>query len=72
MLLSNVKFIMFNNLNDEIKIKLFKKITLYYYLQVKIEDHFCLDYQTVTTNYFNKYKDGNSSKRVYDFFKNLN
>lgn len=23
-------------------------------------------------NYFNKYKDGNSSKRIYDFFKNLN
>lgn len=55
MLISNAKFIIFNNLNDETKLKLFKKITLYYYLQVKIEDHFFLDYQTVTTNYFNKY-----------------
>ena len=25
-----------------------------------------------TNNYFNKYQDGNSSKRVYEFFKNMN
>tara|TARA_Y100000389_G_scaffold158500_1_gene159969 strand:+ start:50 stop:1000 length:951 start_codon:yes stop_codon:yes gene_type:complete len=62
MLNCDVKFIMFNNLDDSTKLTLFKKIVLYYFLQVKIESHFCLDYETITTNYYNSY---------YNYLNNL-
>jgi len=38
---------------------------------LKSEDGYKKERQQVN-DYFNKYKDGNSSKRVYEFFKNLN
>ena len=55
MLSTNVEFIMFDNLDNSTKLTLFKKIVLYYFLQYKIETHFCLDYETITTNYYNNY-----------------
>lgn len=62
MLNSDVEFIMFDNLDNSTKLTLFKKIVLYYFLQVKIESHFCLDYETITTNYYNSY---------YNYLNNL-
>ena len=38
---------------------------------LKGKDGYKKDRQKIN-DYFNKYKDGNSSRRVYDFFKNLN
>jgi hypothetical protein len=55
MLNSDVEFVTFDNLDNSTKLTLFRKIVLYYFLQVKIESHFCLDYETITRNYYNNY-----------------
>ena len=63
------KFIFFNNINDELKLKLFKNITMFYYLKVKIELYFLFDYKTITNNYFDKYYNYlNKFKKKNPFF----
>tara|TARA_Y100000741_G_scaffold363617_1_gene352300 strand:+ start:220 stop:1158 length:939 start_codon:yes stop_codon:yes gene_type:complete len=69
MLNSDEKFILFNNINDDLKLKLFKNITLFYYLKIKIELYFIFDYKTITNSYINKYYNYlNNFKKNNPFF----
>ena len=49
--------------------KLFKNITLFYYLKIKIELYFMFDYKTITNSYINKYYNYlNNFKKNNPFF----
>ena len=55
MLKDDENFEMFDNLEDEIKMSLFEKITAYYYIELKIESFFFEGYELITNNLKKKY-----------------